>query len=537
MFDNGKQCVRRVKRVLTFISGIRSKLSIHPVAVPCNLSDAGEQSGNDSERLIESTYIDALLALDFPQQIHPGWGKVESGNQLDANADSMLRPCIEGRHDSNKPYEIAQARVESMSRYRSDCYLANIQADLPAARIHRAVRPVRDNAPDTSTQENFVSVSNPPYSADNLQRQFDEVNRLESARLRDKAARRLASEQGKYKQLAASLGSLNAILDQNLENGISASLTRLSDSFSEWRNVPNSKGACQLVFESAGQFCASFHHVNEKLNQLSADIDQSLKFTVTEINTHSSRLCGINKRIAGQRNHDPSLESELNVELDELASLISIHWLFNTDGTATVLAGRQTVLAVGGNVFSISIADPRPEDDSASTTLPVVICNCDGLDVTAEFNGGKLGSLLQVRNEILPTLQGDNEQPGMIDQLARAIADRANDILCAGLTSIGTPAGSATKLLQYNGCDPSHVAASLVIDPGMTPEYLAAVSTWDKESFNERVIRLAGLGKSKDEAGLLNGLNYFDLIAHTAADINLAYNDACELFMKTLTSD
>ena len=55
-------------------------------------------------------------------------------------------------------------------------------------------------------------------------------------------------------------------------------------------------------------------------------------------------------------------------------------------------------------------------------------------DITSmAANGtGQLGALVQFRNTTLPSVIGDNKQPGSLNQLAKALADRFNALLTSG---------------------------------------------------------------------------------------------------------
>ena len=69
-----------------------------------------------------------------------------------------------------------------------------------------------------------------------------------------------------------------------------------------------------------------------------------------------------------------------------------------------------------------------------NATPTVHILDASGQDVTSHVVGGTLGGLLTVRNTVLPALQGDSQQAGALNQIAKQVADRVNQLLASGTT-------------------------------------------------------------------------------------------------------
>ena len=74
-----------------------------------------------------------------------------------------------------------------------------------------------------------------------------------------------------------------------------------------------------------------------------------------------------------------------------------------------------------------------------------------GQDITSHISQGSLAGLLNVRNTVLPSLQGDGQQQGALNQLAQQVADRVNSILTSAQTA-GGAAGS--PLFTYGAAQP-----------------------------------------------------------------------------------
>ncbi len=79
------------------------------------------------------------------------------------------------------------------------------------------------------------------------------------------------------------------------------------------------------------------------------------------------------------------------------------------------------------------------------------ILDSNGQDITSHISQGSLGGLLNVRNTVLPSLQGNGQQQGALNQLAQQVADRVNSILTSAQTAGGQP---GTPLFTYSAASP-----------------------------------------------------------------------------------
>jgi len=129
--------------------------------------------------------------------------------------------------------------------------------------------------------------------------------------------------------------------------------------------------------------------------------------------------------------------------------------------------------------------------------------------VTASISGGRLGGLLHSYNSVLPSLRGDAYQPGDLNTLATAIADRVNGILTSGYVSDGPPPEEGTALFTYDPAGGTLGAQSLAVRPDSRrgtgghrpgPPYRA----------NGVALRLSGLAAPADDMDRIQGLSFME---------------------------
>jgi flagellar hook-associated protein 1 FlgK len=130
------------------------------------------------------------------------------------------------------------------------------------------------------------------------------------------------------------------------------------------------------------------------------------------------------------------------------------------------------------------------------------ILDANGQDVTANVTSGTLAGLLTVRNTVLPGLQGDSQQAGAINLIAKKVADRVNQLLASGLTPAGQP---GTPLFTYDASSAVSAARTLAINPAVTSDTLAALDPGPPQVANGIALALAGLGQSNAGTDTING--------------------------------
>ena len=144
-----------------------------------------------------------------------------------------------------------------------------------------------------------------------------------------------------------------------------------------------------------------------------------------------------------------------------------INTQLHADGsTATASVDGQGRLVIASGLTGSS-ASVQVLSGSANSTLglslsgpPMArIVDSSGNDVTSHVTDGKLAGVLAMRNQVLAAIEGDTNQTGSLNQLAKAFADQVNTIL-------GTP------MFTYDQTNATNVANSLQVSAGFTASQL-----------------------------------------------------------------
>jgi flagellar hook-associated protein 1 len=393
------------------------------------------------------------------------------------------------------------------------------------------------------SQNNVTNASTPGYAAQrmNLEAADFDVNLgliggvragdVVSSRdlYAEQAVRRQLESLGYHEQTAQTLSAIGNTFDVSGGKGIPGALSSLFDSFSAWSLQPNNASARQTVIDRATALADSFHQMSAGLAQASSIADQRMGQTVDTINALGAKLQELNseRRRGGQ--NDPGLDTQVQTTIEQLSELVNVTSLYQEDGSVTVLVGGQTPLVIGENLFRLGVRFDLPASatpDYPAAQGPARIVDSDGRDITNQVTLGQLGGLLNVRNNVLPALNGDAYHAGSINALAKAVADRINGLLTAGQISDGPPATAGKPLFAYDISSDASVARTLTLDLGITAADLAAIRPGPPYIANGTALQLAELANPQSDTDRIDGLSYVEYYGQAAALVGSRLADA-----------
>ena len=383
----------------------------------------------------------------------------------------------------------------------------------------------------TVVQNNITNSTTPGYATQSLNmvaQPFDVASGLaggvaaqglDSARdeYAEEEVRRQMQSLGKYETQTSGLSSIDNLFDVTGTSGIPADLNNLFSSFSAWAASPDSASAQQMVIANAGNLASDIHSLSASLAQVSGDVESQIGSTVTQINQLASNIQQDNVEQLQQGSSDPGIDANLTSSLEQLSELVDVSVVHQADGTVTVLMDGGSPLVVGTSQYSISSGQAVPSGAANAQAPPSAqILDSQGNDITSQIQGGKLGGLLDVHNNVLASLVGDGQQAGSLNQFAKAFADTVNGILQSGTVSTDSGAAQGAPLFVYDNSDPTAAAGSFALNPAITPSQLAPVDAQGNANGNAN--QLASLANSTS-AGGVNGLTFGDFFSGIASSV------------------
>jgi flagellar hook-associated protein 1 FlgK len=345
----------------------------------------------------------------------------------------------------------------------------------------------------------------------------------------EQAVRQQTTGMGYQQQLVDSLSSLQSQFDITGNQGIPLALNNLFQSFSAWAASPNDSSARQTVLDRAAGMAQAFQQAAAGVHAQLTDAALQIHQTVDRINQIAGQLANFN-RIAMQGNRsDPGLNAQVHAALDQLSELADVNATFEQDGTVSLRLNGDTLLVIGDKPFAISAnlflpQNPPPAYPNAPASMQILAS--DGSDITAKTAGGRLGGLVATHNQTLPSLIGDATQPGDLNRMAKAFAVRVNQLLTSGNISDGPPPVSGIPLFTYDVANDTNVAASLMADPTVTADQLAAIDPGPPYVSNGIALALAQMASPSQDTDKIDGVSYTQFYGQLAGRTGSRLSDA-----------
>ena len=344
---------------------------------------------------------------------------------------------------------------------------------------------------------------------------------------------------GQSTQDVNTLTSLQTNFDISGNTGIPLALNNLFQGFSAWAQTPTDTNARQTVINQA-QTVAS-------LATLTQNTEQQLQQTVTQVNQLVGQLQGYNAQVLNGDHNDAGLDADVYSTLEQLSQYVPISATKQTDGAVTVMAAGQTMLLQGDTQYQLGFQMQQPTNPPPTNTdgPPTAhILSSSGSDITSTITSGQLGSLLNLRNNVLPTYIGTAYNQGELNTMAQQFADTVNGLLTSGNISDavppasdgtgGSPAVPGVPLFTYatnadGTVNATNVAQSLAVNPDITAGQLAAIDPGPPEVSNGTALALANLATPTNAAGEINGASftqyYGNMASQVGSDLSTATNN------------
>jgi len=209
---------------------------------------------------------------------------------------------------------------------------------------------------------------------------------------------------------------------------ISAQLADLRDSFSALSDLPDDIQTLQATVTQANVVADKFNDYGSLLTQMRNDAQTDLQTTVNTVNGLLEEITSINLNIRGAEyigNSVAGLQDQRDIAIKALTEEMDISFFERADGVLVVQTREGQELA-GDVAFKLEFeAEPISANQfyPASASGLILVNETNGgrvtkTDLTERLVGGRLGGLIELRDEKIPSYQAQ------IDELAFQMAHR-----------------------------------------------------------------------------------------------------------------
>jgi flagellar hook-associated protein 1 FlgK len=219
-------------------------------------------------------------------------------------------------------------------------------------------------------------------------------------------------------RLKSYVSSMNRVLSLFTEKegaGVNDAINRLFKSFQELSANPTHVPEREVVISAAQELASAFRESGQQLRTIQERVDQEVRQTVQQIDSHTTRLASLNQPLAslqGDSAQAGRLEHQRYSVLNRLSKLVDVVVTDSGDGSLTVTTSNGVPLVAAAQISALSTAE------DADTGLLHIFSS--GADVTSKFTGGRLAGLLEARDQWIP------HAISVLDNLAEGIIHYVN---------------------------------------------------------------------------------------------------------------
>jgi len=239
------------------------------------------------------------------------------------------------------------------------------------------------------------------------------------------------------KTLSDAMGSISTTSTGG--NDLASELSDLQTTLSSLANTPNDTALKTKAISELTTLTANLRDTSSTIQKQRANADQDISSAVSDANTQLTAIRDLNIKIREAGNRGDSTATLLNqrsTALESLSKDIGVNYYNDSAGNVQIYSTGGTPLLIGDQAATISHSAVSSAGTSvtytsgASTGIDGIWVN--GEDVTSSLTGGKIGALVQVRDQDLTNAQTE------LDEMSSTLSSTLNTIHNQG-TSLNPP--------------------------------------------------------------------------------------------------
>lgn len=283
------------------------------------------------------------------------------------------------------------------------------------------------------------------------------------------------------------LDFLQAIFNEGDGSGLTQSLEEFWNAWEDLSNNPGGLLERSILLKKATTLSERFRFLYNRLIQMKNEMSGNLNIGLQELNTLTDEVASLNGKIvaaevAGTGAND--LRDQRNTLIEKISQFTDIHTLEMANGSVMVITASGMALVDGVQSFSLL------------QTGEEIHWNETASDIRDRLSGGKIGTWLDMRDEILPQYMAN------LDELAGTLIYQVNQLHFDGYALDGSTGktffvpnpgddyGAGIPALSFSG---AAGAIALSSDVEGIPQNIAAGSAAGGSGNNENALAILGL--------------------------------------------
>jgi flagellar hook-associated protein 1 FlgK len=294
----------------------------------------------------------------------------------------------------------------------------------------------------------------------------------------EKQIRTAARDLSSMEEKDLALKQTEDIFNEMGGEGLNRMVSKFFNEFRKLGNEPDNEAVRQSVRESTQAMANDFRRLRSSVEEVRSHLDSRIEGFTAEANSLADQVKDLNIKIKVQElSGAPAndLRDQRDLAMKKLSTYVDTAVHLDKDGAYNVDIKGVGPLVSGPNAEKFSVRrSPADEEGKPENSFSLGYTGSASGDVTHAVKGGKIGALLEVRDQTLSSILN------RLDEMASTITESVNAIHREGVTRYGTkgvdffkPLAGTDRASQYIGLsdaianDVNQIAAGAIPDaPG-----------------------------------------------------------------------
>jgi flagellar hook-associated protein 1 FlgK len=227
-------------------------------------------------------------------------------------------------------------------------------------------------------------------------------------------------------QLQALYGSSSGT--SSAGTSLANAIATFESAISSLSSTPNSTSLQANAVSALDDLASQLRETSSGIQKLRSNADQDIASDVSDVNQQLNAIASLNaqiKQAAASDQPTGDLEDQRNTALQDISSKMNVSYFISSSGDMQVYTtSGQALVDSSVHPLSYTAASSVTASTAYSSTPPSGFSGItvNGVDVTSQITSGDIGSLISLRDTVLPAAQSQ------LDQLATQLASSLNAV-------------------------------------------------------------------------------------------------------------
>ena len=227
---------------------------------------------------------------------------------------------------------------------------------------------------------------------------------------------------GETETKKSTLSYIESLFNDQAGNGLSQVLSEFWNGWQDLANNPSGIPERTALLQKAEALIERFHTIRSDLTRVQNEVGNSLGASLNDLNKWTGMVAELNQKIVSSESIGTAandLRDQRNEVLKKISGLIEGNSFENEDGSVTFVTTNGLLLV------------DRAQSWNLSQNGADIYWNQVPTDVSDRLQGGKIGGLLDLRDETLPQYAAN------LDEMAGTLIQEVNDLHYSGFNLSG----------------------------------------------------------------------------------------------------